>query len=181
MQVMTNWTILASVAVSVASSTTSMNQTPTITNDSSIHSSPKPGHGTPMKDFHLQCDSGSLGLVKSKERSGIYYLRAVCGGLYHDSGASRCSYLDLSMCYINDSGNLRAQKMGEFTDTCHDCVFYNAHGSNMMACTCTRGDAYGGGTQETAVQLDDLLFAKNGFLSCYGFTNFECPNDDVPY
>ncbi|KAI1480829.1 hypothetical protein F4774DRAFT_424744 [Daldinia eschscholtzii] len=54
------------------------------------------GNGTPIKDFRLQCDSNSLGLVQSQTRLGIYYLRGICSGLYNDAHASRCSFLDLS-------------------------------------------------------------------------------------
>lgn len=39
-------------------------------------------NGTNGKDFRIQCDSSSLGLVRSEERPTVYYLRAVCGGLY---------------------------------------------------------------------------------------------------
>ncbi|OTA57906.1 hypothetical protein K449DRAFT_385969 [Hypoxylon sp. EC38] len=51
----------------------------------------------------------------------------------------------------------------------------------MLACTCGKGEHLGGATQEAAVQLDNLLYVKNGFLSCYGYTNFECPYNNVPY
>ncbi|KAI1214377.1 uncharacterized protein F4807DRAFT_456015 [Annulohypoxylon truncatum] len=149
--------------------------------NNSTPGSPSIGDGTPVKDIRLQCDSNSLGLVSSQERPGIYYLRGVCGNLYKGPHLSRCSFLDLSMCYINDGGNIRAQKMGNFLNSCDSCTLYSAHGSNMLACTCARGELLGGGTQEAAVQLDDLLYVKNGFLSCYGYTNFECPYDDVPY
>ncbi|KAI1769921.1 hypothetical protein F4818DRAFT_308938 [Hypoxylon cercidicola] len=138
-------------------------------------------NGTASKDFRIQCDSGSLGLVRSPTRANIYYLRGVCGGLYSDPHGSRCSFLDLSMCYINDAGNIRPQKLGHFTDSCSGCTFYSSHGSNMLACTCGRGDGGGGGIQEAAIELDNLLYVKNGFLSCYGYTNFECPGENVPY
>lgn len=64
---------------------------------SSANPVPGIGNGTPVKDFRLQCDSDSLGLVQSQIRPGIYYLRGTCGGLYNDAHASRCSFLDLSM------------------------------------------------------------------------------------
>ncbi|KAL7623613.1 hypothetical protein AAE478_005165 [Parahypoxylon ruwenzoriense] len=137
--------------------------------------------GTFSKDFRIQCDSSSLGLVQSRSRPYIYYLRAICGGLYNDPHASRCSFLDLNMCYINDAGNIKAQQMGGFLNSCGGCTLYAAHSDNMLGCTCGRGEASGGGAQEAAVHLDDLLFVKNGFLSCYGFTNFECPGDNDPY
>ncbi|KAI1374769.1 hypothetical protein F4677DRAFT_447035 [Hypoxylon crocopeplum] len=170
MQVTAFWFVLALVIARVMSKPAWISQN---------HAAP--GDGTPVKDFRIQCDSNSLGLVESQARPGIYYLRGVCGGLYDDPNASRCSFLDLSMCYINDGGNIRAQKLGYFLDSCNNCALYAAHGTNMLACTCTRGEHNGGGTQETAVQIDNLLYVKNGFLSCYGYTNFECPEITVPY
>ncbi|KAI1439989.1 hypothetical protein F5Y02DRAFT_424702 [Annulohypoxylon stygium] len=136
---------------------------------------------TPEKDIRIQCDTRSFGLVQSQERPNIHYLRGVCGALYRNTYDSRCSFLDLSMCYVNDRGNIAAQRFGNFYDSCTDCTLYAASGSNMLACTCARGPGAGGGTQIAAVHLDDLLYVKNGFLSCYGYTNFECPYDDVPY
>ncbi|KAI1798592.1 hypothetical protein F4811DRAFT_547898 [Daldinia bambusicola] len=145
------------------------------------NSAPGIGNNAPIKDFRLQCSSNSLGLVKSQTRSGIYYLRGVCSGRYNDAHASRCSFLDLSMCYANDGGNILPRKMGNFLASCERCVLYISHGADMLACTCGRGDRNGGGTQESAVQLDNLLYAKNGFLSCHGYTNFECPEADEPF
>ncbi|KAI1470990.1 uncharacterized protein F4812DRAFT_412242 [Daldinia caldariorum] len=138
-------------------------------------------NNTPIKDFRLQCSSNSLGLVESQARPGIYYLRGVCSGRYNDAHASRCSFLDLSMCYANDGGNILPRKMGNFLASCERCVLYISHGADMLACTCGRGDHNGGGTQESAVQLDNLLYVKNGFLSCHGYTNFECPEVDEPF
>ncbi|KAI1409968.1 hypothetical protein F5Y13DRAFT_78949 [Hypoxylon sp. FL1857] len=180
MQATRIYSVLLFVVTSLVSTAIAVNQNGTIPTNSSASLSTV-GNGTPSKDFRIQCDSSSLGLVDSQVRPGIYYLRGVCGGLYDDPHASRCSFLDLSMCYINDGGNIRAQKMGHFLDTCNSCVLYASHGSNMLACTCGKGVNLGGGMQEAAVQLDDLLYVKNGFLSCYGYTNFECPDIDVPY
>ncbi|OTA96634.1 hypothetical protein M434DRAFT_27505 [Hypoxylon sp. CO27-5] len=177
MQAARIWTILISVlTVAVA-----VRQDNAISSNSSAPSPSNVGDGTPSKDFRVQCDSNSLGLVQSQTRQGIYYLRGVCGGVYNDPHASRCSFLDLNMCYINDGGNIRAQRLGGFLDSCTGCVLYSAHGSNMLACTCGKGEHLGGGTQEAAIQLDNLLYVKNGFLSCYGYTNFECPYNNVPY
>ncbi|KAI1656268.1 hypothetical protein F4813DRAFT_390949 [Daldinia decipiens] len=148
---------------------------------SSANSVPGIGNGTPVKAFRLQCDSDSLELVQSQTRPGVYYLRGTCGGLYNDVHASRCSFLDLSMCYTNDGGNIRPQRMGHFLDSCDRCVLYTSQGTSMLACTCAKGDHNGGGTQETAVQLDNLLYVKNGFLSCHGYTDFECPEANVPF
>ncbi|KAI0834240.1 hypothetical protein F5Y06DRAFT_279299 [Hypoxylon sp. FL0890] len=177
MQVTRIWFILGLLVTQVVSAIAAFHQNNTASN-STVTST---GDGTAGKDFRLECDGSSMGLVQSHTRQGIYYLRGVCGGVYNDPHASRCSFLDLSMCYINDGGNIRAQRMGRLFDSCSNCVLYSSEGSNMLACTCGRGEHNGGGTQEAAVQLDDLLYVKNGFLSCYGYTNFECPYIDVPY
>ncbi|XXG96384.1 mitochondrial phosphate carrier protein [Hypoxylon texense] len=51
--------------------------------NTSIDSTP-PGivNGTISKDFRLQCDISSMGLVRSEQRPIVYYLRGVCAGAY---------------------------------------------------------------------------------------------------
>ncbi|OTA57905.1 hypothetical protein K449DRAFT_467506 [Hypoxylon sp. EC38] len=105
MQAVRIWSILMSVAVAIR-------QDNAIPSNSTAPSRSNVGDGTPSKDFRVQCDSNSLGLVQSQTRQVIYYLRGVCGGVYNDPHASRCSFLDLNMCYINDSGNIRALRGG---------------------------------------------------------------------
>ncbi|KAI1087838.1 hypothetical protein F5B19DRAFT_45272 [Rostrohypoxylon terebratum] len=181
MQIATILLVLTSMCVgSEASAAMAVHRNDTVSRISTARSTSNSGK-TPEKDIRTQCDSGSFELVHSQERPNIYYLRGVCSGLYKNTHDPRCSFLDLSMCYINDRGNMVAQRFGNFYDSCTDCTLYAASGSNMLACTCARGPGTGGGTQITGVQLDDLLYVKNGFLSCYGYTNFECPYLDVPY
>ncbi|KAI1135821.1 hypothetical protein F5Y05DRAFT_415820 [Hypoxylon sp. FL0543] len=178
MQVTRAWFILGHVVASVVSAAATFHQNHTASNSTP----PSIGDGTPVKDFRLECDSNSMGLVDSQTRPGTYYLRGICGGLYDKFGASRCSFLDLGMCYVNSGGNMVAQKLGGLFGSCFDCVLYTAEGSSyVFACTCARREDQGGGTQEAAVHLQDLIYVKNGFLSCFGYTNFECPQLDVPY
>ncbi|KAI0885084.1 uncharacterized protein GGS22DRAFT_138548 [Annulohypoxylon maeteangense] len=139
------------------------------------------GNGTLMKDIRSQCDSNSFGLVSSQERMGVYYIRGVCGGLYKDRSLTRCSFLDLGMCYMNDGGTIKPGKLGDFHSSCSSCSLHIIHDLSILACDCDKGPGNGWGTQPTTIQLDDLLVVKNGFISCYGYTNFECPAGNVPY
>ncbi|KAI1456482.1 hypothetical protein F4805DRAFT_224795 [Annulohypoxylon moriforme] len=181
MQITTVLFILTSVCVgSEVSTAIGVRQNDSVAGNLTV-GPPSIGNGAPIKDMRPQCDGSSFGLVSSNERPGIYYLRGVCSGLYEDPNLTRCSYLDLSMCYTNDDGTLKPQKMGSFQNSCDNCALYSNHGTNMLACTCGKSANLGGGTQQTAIQVDNLLSVKNGFLSCYGYTNFECPPGNVPF
>ncbi|KAI2601715.1 hypothetical protein GGR54DRAFT_627384 [Hypoxylon sp. NC1633] len=138
-----------------------------------------PVNGTIVKDIHSHCDNDSLGLVESRKKPGVYYVRGVCSGLYNDQYSKRCSFLDLNMCYQNVGGNIYAQKLGHLFGSCKSCILSMVDGAAVLTCTCTNKD--GSTIQRSSVHLDDLLSVKNGFLSCYGYTNFECPHINVPY
>ncbi|OTB13430.1 hypothetical protein K445DRAFT_24604 [Daldinia sp. EC12] len=121
------------------------------------------GNGTLIKDFRLQCDSNSLGLVQSQTRPGIYYLRGICSGLYNDAHASRCSFLDLSI--TNRQGAIRTT--GET---------YVLRGWETFSVPAT--DVFSISLKEPTY---NLLYSKDGFLSCHGYTNFECPDANEPF
>lgn len=84
-------------------------------------------------------------------------------------------------------------------NSCDHCSYYNYNDYTFITCQCTKDDqsrqrfdiqlgksgckALEGLPMNTDVvtSLDSLLTSKNGFLSCWGFTNFECPKDGVDF
>ncbi|XXG96385.1 hypothetical protein Hte_002667 [Hypoxylon texense] len=82
-------------------------------------------------------------------------------------------------CYANDQGHIEPQKMGGFDGSCWGCTYYMSRGSGVLDCTC----AQGGGTRRATYQLETVVYVKNGFLTCYGYTSFECPseNENIPF
>ncbi|EMR62129.1 hypothetical protein MGN70_000387 [Eutypa lata] len=131
----------------------------------------------PEKDIRLSCHG--LSLYLSKNEPITYYLIGHCGGVYDKPHDNRCSYLDLDLCYVNIDGNIRPSKLGGFSTHCYDCTYYTSSGRNMLSCRCDGGHDEDHLVDNTIV-LDDIVGVKNGFLSCYDYTNFECPYADEP-
>ncbi|KAI1759082.1 hypothetical protein GGR53DRAFT_178742 [Hypoxylon sp. FL1150] len=181
MKVVTIWLVLACIVAQIVAFDLFRSRITSHVSISDIDSS-IPNGTISSKYLSDQCDSDSWELVQSNERHRVYYLRGVCRWPWTDIHEKRCSYLDLNMCYINDGGNIRYQKFGRFLDTCTGCTLRSKDGSHtLLTCTCGRGKDNGGGTQESTIELNDDLYIKNGFLSCFGYTNFECPSNNVPY
>ncbi|RYP48349.1 hypothetical protein DL769_011211 [Monosporascus sp. CRB-8-3] len=138
-----------------------------------------PGHGTAERGFRLECKN--VYLTESKTRQGVYYIAGTCSGLYDQFFATRCSYLDLDMCFVNVDGTIKPRMLGGFSSKCYDCSHYvqQTTGTHFLHCWCDAGHDEDH-LIENRINLDEVISVKNGFLSCFGITNFECPLPGEP-
>ncbi|KAI0384700.1 hypothetical protein F5Y04DRAFT_277431 [Hypomontagnella monticulosa] len=165
------WFLFAFIFASIASATPEVKWNYTLSGNSSagIH------NGTHMNDLREICNPREFDLVTSMKRRHVLYLKGTCKGIYSYPSDTRCSFLDLT---ININGEITPQKFGNFMQTCEGCVYYNYNSYSFLSCYCLKDDQT---RHKYDIQMDGILYSKNGFLSCWGFTNFECPLGGYDY
>ncbi|RYO95996.1 hypothetical protein DL765_011734 [Monosporascus sp. GIB2] len=84
--------------------------------------------------------------------------------------------LDLDMCFVNVDGNIKPRMLGGFSSKCYDCSHYaqQTTRTHFLQCWCDAGHDKDH-LVENRINMDEVISVKNGFLSCFGITNFECP------
>ncbi|KAK1846686.1 hypothetical protein CCHR01_10659 [Colletotrichum chrysophilum] len=85
-----------------------------------------------------------------------------------------CWYVDLGKCFINDMGQIRAQKDGAFSRSCRECTFNSS--TEIMRCRCDIGTF--GTWRYSEVNINSALeYVSTEGVGCYGeFFQTGCQN-----
>ncbi|TLD20541.1 hypothetical protein PspLS_08405 [Pyricularia sp. CBS 133598] len=109
--------------------------------------------------FTKTCFLGGASLDDKK------YLATTCTNDKYEIYGFDYSALNLDWCLTNDGGRLAFASDGKFSGSCHECKFDKNSDKGRFSCKCS--DRSGELKDESHVELDDVVYNRNGAMGCY--------------
>ncbi|KAI1822995.1 Cyanovirin-N [Xylaria intraflava] len=124
----------------------------------------------PLVNAGWREDCGASGNAQFHIIRDAPYLSTLCPS---STGRLICTMLDLSYCLMNSLGHLVPTINGNFNRSCKDCELTGPN-ATVLSCSC---QMFGRNAPWVAaeVDLEEVVFNKDGFLTCWDSQPLTCP------